>query len=57
VAACSDLLRRQQALEWICFKIQVKSLRLEWVKTLRALALIYKPKHLRNGRLDKSMRG
>jgi hypothetical protein len=28
----SDLLRRQQALEWICFKIQVESLRLEWVE-------------------------
>jgi hypothetical protein len=28
----SDLLRRQQALEWIYFKIQVEWLRLTWVK-------------------------
>jgi hypothetical protein len=54
----SDLLQRQQALEWIYFKIQVQTTAAHLgEKTLRVLALIYKPNHLRNGRLDKSTRG
>jgi hypothetical protein len=44
-----DLLRRQQALGVDSLQMQREWLQLEWVKTLRVLASIYKPNRLRNG--------
>jgi hypothetical protein len=54
VAARSDLQRRRRALEEIMAKIYLKWLQLRWVKTLRVLVSIYKPKRPSNGRMDKS---